>query len=261
MTEHGDNRVYSLFWLYKCSSAWRHLDSLEREHLRDLFVRTLERHLAPLTVRGAYSLVGLRHDADFMLWLHGPSLVAAQELQVQLRKTGLGCYLENVYTYTGVVPESRYAPEHRPAFMKGEPARAFLSMYPFTKTHEWYQLPFEERRALMAEHGQMGARHSALPEVVIPMETTEWHPAATATVADPPRAAQEGRGRVLSNTINSFGLGDQEFVVAFESDDPAALEAMVEDLRVAQVRLYTASDTPIFLGYRKDLRLVLDDLG
>ena len=73
--------------------------------------------------------------------------------------------------------------------------------------------------------------------------------------------ATQPRGSVLANTVHSFGLGDQEFVVAFESDDPAALERMVEDLRAAEVRLYTACDTPIFLCRRKSLRGVLDDLA
>jgi len=68
-------------------------------------------------------------------------------------------------------------------------------------------------------------------------------------------------GLVLTNTVHAFGLGDYEFVVAFESEDPAAIEQMVEDLRAAEVRVYTAIDTPIFLGRRKEVRHALDDLG
>lgn len=251
----GHETIFALFWLYRVRPEWRQLDAHERERLRDEFAQTLEARAETLTLRGAYSLAGLRHDADLMLWLHGPSLAAAQELAVALRKTGLGAYLESVYTYTGLVPVSRYAPEHRPAFIKGEPPRTYLSVYPFTKTREWYLLPFEQRRALMAEHGRMGQRHSALPEVVI---EEPGRSAAAVAVADP---VKTGTGGVLANTVHSFGLGDDEFVVAFESEDPLAIERMVEDLRAAEVRRYTAIDTPIFLGRRKDVRAVLDDLG
>ncbi len=249
--DHGTaETTFALFWLYKASPEWRRLPTFERVHQREDFARRLDGRAGSLTLRGAYSLAGLRHDADLLLWLHGPDLGAAQELAVELRKSDLGSYLENVYTYTGLVPVSRYAPEHRPAFVKGEPPRAYLSIYPFTKTPEWYLLPFEERRRLMAEHGRMGQAHSALPET--PHDDSP----------DADRAPTRGiRGAVLANTVHSFGLGDQEFVVAFESDDPAALERMVEDLRAAEVRRYTASDIPIFLGRRGEVRRVLDDLG
>src|SRR5438067_4209180 len=251
MDNDGNETTFALFWLYKVAPEWRRLEVFEREHLRDAFARTLAERGGSLTLRGAYSLVGLRHDADLMLWLHGPDLDAAQDLAVALRKTGLGTYLENTYTYTGIVPLSRYAPEHRPAFVQGRPPRQYLSMYPFVKTSEWYLLPFEQRRALMAEHGRMGQRHSAIPEVAIEEAST----GAAVALAAP------AHGAVLANTVHSFGLGDQEFVVAFESDDPAAIARMVEDLRAAEVRRYTAVDTPIFLGRRKDLRATLDDMG
>ncbi|HWE62262.1 MAG TPA: chlorite dismutase family protein [Chloroflexota bacterium] len=250
--------IYALFWLYRVAPEWRRLPEAERAGQRAQFADTLQAGLGPLTLRGAYSLAGLRHDADLLLWLHGPDLVAAQRLAVALRKTGLGAYLENVYTYSGVAPESRYAPEHRPAFVKGVEPRAFLSMYPFTKTHEWYLLPFEQRRALMAEHGRMGQPHSALPEVRIETGGDARGGSATAVVEAPVAAPS---GKVLTNTVHSFGLGDHEFVVAFESDDPVALERMVEDLRGAEVRRYTANDTPIFLGYRKEVPEALADLG
>jgi hydrogen peroxide-dependent heme synthase len=247
----GDTTVFAFFWLYRVSPEWRRLEAFEREHQRDEFAQVLAAHSGSLALRGAYSLAGLRHDADLMLWLYGPDLGAAQDLAVALRKTGLGTYLENTYTYTGIVPISRYAPEHRPAFVQGRSPLRYLSMYPFVKTPEWYLLPFERRRALMAEHGRMGQRHSAIPEAVI----EEASAGAAVAVAAP------SHGAVLANTVHSFGLGDQEFVVAFESDDPAAIARMVEDLRAAEVRRYTAVDTPIFLGRRKDLRATLDDLG
>jgi chlorite dismutase len=131
-------------------------------------------------------------------------------------------------------------------------------MYPFTKTHDWYLLPFERRRTMMAEHGRLGAAHSALPEVRIAVATDTNGGTAVAVAEAPPAIPL---GSVLANTVHAFGLGDHEFVVAFESEDPVAIEQMVEDLRAAEVRRYTAADTPIFLGRRKELRAVLEDLG
>lgn len=250
---------YAIFWLYKVAPEWRRLPESERARGREEFAAALESRPDSLTLRGAYSLAGLRHDADLLFWLHGPDLAAAQRLAVALRKSGLGAYLESVYTYTGIAPQSRYAPEHRPAFVKGVAPRAYISIYPFVKTHEWYLLPFERRRALMAEHGRIGQPHSALPEVRVVMEADGGSRGASATAVAAAPAAPAGQ--VLTNTVHSFGLGDQEFVVAFESDDPAALERMVEELRAAEVRVYTAIDTPIFLGYRKEIRAALEDLG
>lgn len=256
MSEQDAGSIYAIFWLYKAMPEWRRQEPHTRSRMRDEFAAALEERTASLTLRGAYSLVGLRHDADLLLWLHGPSLDEAQDLAATLRRTGLGAYLENTYTYTGVVPVSRYAPEHRPAFSKGAPPRGYLSMYPFVKTNEWYLLPFERRRALMAEHGRMGQAHSAMPEVRVMEGDAGTLDAAVATALKAPPT-----GGVLANTVHSFGLGDQEFVVAFESDDPAALVRMVEDLRAAEVRRYTAVDTPIFLGRRKPLREALAELG
>ncbi|HVA91094.1 MAG TPA: chlorite dismutase family protein [Chloroflexota bacterium] len=257
MGEQETGNIYAVFWLYRVAPEWRRLPAAERDAARDAFAAALESNLMGLTLRGAYSMVGLRHDADLMLWLHGPDLGQAQDLAAALRRTPLGGYLEEMYTYTGLVPRSRYAPEHRPAFTKGAAPRTYLSIYPFVKTQEWYLIPFEQRRALMAEHGKMGQAHSAMPEVRIDTGAGGHHRGTA--VAEAPAAAPVGT--VLANTIHSFGLGDQEFVVAFESEDPAALEKMVEDLRAAEVRRYTAIDTPVFLGRRKEIRAALADLG
>jgi peroxiredoxin len=258
MSESPAATSYAAFWLYKAAPEWRHIEQSVRAHFRDQFAEVLQRASSDVTLRGAYSLAGLRSDTDLMLWIHGADLAALQELAVSLRKTGLGAYLAQSYCYTGMVPQSRYAPEHRPAFTKGAPPREYLSMYPFIKTHEWYQLPFERRRELMGAHGRMGQKHSAMPEVRV--ESTHGS-SDNGGVALAPAPAAAPSGQVLANTIHSFGLGDQEFVVAFESDDPAALVHMVEDLRAAEVRLYTSIDTPVFLGRRKSLSDALSDLG
>lgn len=129
------------------------------------------------------------------------------------------------HAYLGVGSASQYDPNHGPAFLRGLPPKRYLSVYPFTKTPEWFLLPFEQRRDLMVEHGKMG------------------HEFPT----------------ILTNTVNSFGIADQEFVVALEDDDPATLVKMVQRLRAAKVREYTRADTPIFLGLRDEPGAVIGD--
>jgi peroxiredoxin len=225
--------LYVAFWLYRVDPLWRRRSGTERAADREATARAIQNAATDLTIRGVYSLVGLRHDADLLFWIIGPNLDAFQQLAAAINRSPLGGYLEQAYTYVAVTVPSQYDPEHRPEFLKGEPPKAYLSMYPFVKTPEWYLLPYEQRRALMIEHGRLGRRHT--------------HP-------------ESGEG-VRTNTVHSFGLGDQEFVVAFEGDDPAALERMVEELRAAEVRRYTQRDTPIFLARLKPLAEALADLG
>jgi chlorite dismutase len=128
--------------------------------------------------------------------------------------------------YYGVAGMSRYDPTHGPAFIKGDAPKRYLSVYPFAKIPTWFLLPFTERRDLMIEHGKLGRDYPS----------------------------------VLTNTVNSFGIADQEWIVALEDDDPEILVNMVQKLREAKVREWTAVDTPIYLGERKDPAAVLQDL-
>ena len=105
------------------------------------------------------------------------------------------------------------------------PPKKYLSVYPFTKTTDWYLLPYEQRRDLMIEHGRMGQEFPS----------------------------------IQTNTVNSFGIADQEFIVALEDDDPATLVKMVQRLRAAEVRKYTSIDTPIFLGRLTDTRTAIEN--
>src|SRR5699024_8348031 len=123
---------------------------------------------------------------------------------VQLDQTAVGRGLTRRDGYIGVAGGSQYDEEHAPAFLKGVPSKRYLSVYPFIKTADWYLLDYPERRKLMLEHGEMGREY---PEL-------------------------------LTNTVNSFGLQDQEFIVAIEGDDPVRLMRMVQELRAAEVREY-----------------------
>lgn len=246
--------TYAAYWLLKAQPSWRQLDDAARHAARREYLAALEACPASLTIRGVYSLAGYRADADLMLWLHGPEFADIQTLAAILRRTTLGAHLAWAYVYTGAATPAQYDPTHSAAFLQGAAPKRYLSVYPFIKTPEWYLLTFEERRALMADHGRLGRQFS------VPRSELEAMAGSQNATAGAARETGLGGG-VLTNTVHSFGLGDQEFVVAFESDDPAAIIHMVEDLRAAEVRKYTAVDTPILLGRRKDVRAALDDLG
>jgi chlorite dismutase len=223
-----DTTIFSNFWVYRVHPAWRQHGEDTRSAARAAFASILNGAQAEgVSLRGAYSTVGLRSDADLILWVVTEDIDALQRLAVAINGSALGAALEPRYTFLGVALGSRYTSDHAPAFVKGISPKRYLSVYPFVKTHAWYQLSFEERRSVMAEHGRMGREYPG----------------------------------ILTNTVSSYGIADHEFVVAFESDDVAEMVKMVEYLRPAASRPYTQLDTPILLGVRKELPEALADLG
>jgi chlorite dismutase len=217
---------FTAFWLYKCSTEWRHEPAELRRQARDEFVSVLEVPGDGVNVRAVYSTIGFRGDVDLIVWAVGSDAEPIQRLATRLRRTTLGGVLDMRHAYIGVGAASQYDPDHSPAFIKGTPPRQYLSVYPFVKTPEWYLLSYEKRRELMSVHGGLGDEFPT----------------------------------ILTNTVSSFGIQDQEFIVALEDDDPAVLVAMVQRLRLAEVRKYTQVDTPIFLGRLKDPGEALSDL-
>ena len=217
---------------YKVSSEWRRLPPGEREHSKNQFAEVVAEFADRIAI-GSYSLVGTRGDADFMLWKICSTLEPINELLAQLNRTELGGYLETPHSYLSMTRKSPYVHDHQHQGQEGAAStmrildRKYLFIYPFVKTHDWYQLPKEERQRMMNEHFVIGHRY---PEVKI-------------------------------STAYSFGLDDQEFVLGFESDDAASFLDLVQELRASQVRPYTLRDTPIFTCVSKPMKACLDDLG
>jgi chlorite dismutase len=133
--------------------------------------------------------------------------------------------------------------------MLGAAPKQFISVYPFVKTADWYLLPYEQRRSLMAEHGLVG-RKFAVPREEQTFAASEQTEQATRSRSRTAVAvkALAATGGVLANTVDAFGLGDYEFILANEADDPAEICRMMEALRATEVRRYTRLDTPIFLA-------------
>lgn len=217
---------FTAYWLFSRRDDWREQLHGWWETAVQEFVSLVDQPGEGVTVRGVYSTIGLRPDVDMIIWAHAPHLEQLTELAIRLDQTTVGRGLKRAQGYIGVAGMSQYDPDHGPAFLKGIPAKRYLSVYPFTKTPDWFLIDFPERRRLMLEHGELGRE---FPEL-------------------------------LTNTVNSFGIQDQEFIVALEDDDPHQIVKMVQKLRGAEVRKYTALDVPIFLGDRKPVADVLTDI-
>jgi chlorite dismutase len=177
-------------------------------------------------VRGTYSTVGFRADADLMLWLVGSSADDVQRALVEFRRTEVGELLDPSWMFMGVVKAAEFSADHQPAFVKGDPPQTYLCVYPFVRTPEWYLLPREERAELLREHGGAGRE---FPDI-------------------------------LANTTSAFGLGDWEWILAFESAQLDAIVDCIRRLRDTKARLYTKEEVPFVTGIRKTVADALDDL-
>ena len=55
----------------------------------------------------------------------------------------------------------------------------------------------------------------------------------------------------------SFGLDDQDFIVAYETDELVAFQNLVRELRASESRRATVRDTPIITGVHRPLGEIL----
>ena len=223
-------RQFVNFAFYKIDPTWRSLPHAEQAKGKEEFARVVEEYSSKMTIL-SYSLVGIRGDCDMMLWRIGYSLEDFKAMQGELFGTRMGPYLQTPYYYLAMARRSLYLdpihPEHDEARTRIIPGRRkYLFVYPFVKTREWYSLPKEKRQEMMNEHMEIGNRYPS----------------------------------VKSNTTFSYGLDDQEFVVAFETDNPADFLDLVMDLRESQASRYTKRDTPTFTCIAGKIRDVLDSL-
>src|SRR5574341_2514890 len=229
---HTTNRQSVNFAFYKVDPAWRRLPKEEREASKKEFCTAVEEWRQRMLLI-PYSTVGLRPETDFMLWRIGDSLELFQGMSRQLNGTALGAYLMTPYSFVAMTKRSIYVDKHIHPGQEGRRARIvpgeyhYLFVYPFVKTRDWFLLPADRRQEMMNVHIEVGHK---FPSVKL-------------------------------NTPYSFGLDDQEFVVAFESDNPADFVDLVMALRETEGSRYTLRDTPIFTCVRKTIHETLDDLG
>ena len=193
----------------KLDPAWRRLDAAERqEHKREFAAACAD--FADGHLLRAFSTVGTRGDTDLMLLAQAQNLERIHEFHVVLAQSGLMKWSSIPYSYLAMTKASEYSDESR---LEVRPAHAkYLFVYPFVKTRGWYALDRDERWRIMQQHIKVGKEY---PDIDL-------------------------------NTSYCFGLDDQEFVVAFETDDPGSFLDLVQQLRTTESSLYTARDTPTF---------------
>ena len=218
------------YTFFKVAREWRSLPDEEREVARGELAALLGKSQAGLKLQ-LFSLVGIRGDADFMVLADSETLEPFQELVSAVLATRLGRCLDVPYSYLAMTRQSHYTRSHKQTGLEGDvspPEQAkYMFVYPFVKMRSWYGLPFAERQRIMGEHFKVGRKY---PKIKI-------------------------------NTGYSFGLDDQEFVLAFEGDDPAEFLALVEELRSTEASKYTELETPIFTCVRSDAVQLLRLLG
>jgi chlorite dismutase len=178
---------------------------------------------AEIEVRGWYDVAGLRADADVLVWWHAPTAEALQQAFRGLLATAVGSRLAPVWSNMALHRPAEFNKSHIPAFLAGEPAKDWVSVYPFVRSYEWYLLPDDERRALLAEHGRLA----------------------------------RGFPDVRANTVPSFALGDYEWILAFEADDLFRIVDLMRELRASETRRHVREEVPFFTGRRTELAELL----
>ncbi|MGN6245548.1 MAG: hydrogen peroxide-dependent heme synthase [Motilibacteraceae bacterium] len=179
-----------------------------------------------VVVRGTYDVAGLRADADLLIWWHAERVEAVQEAYHRFRRTQLGRRLAPVWSVVALHRPAEFNKGHVPAFLGGEDPKAYVCVYPFVRSYDWYLLPDEERRAMLVEHG-MEARN--YPDV-------------------------------RANTVASFALNDYEWVLAFEADELHRIVDLMRHLRGVDARKHVREEIPFYTGPRRPMAEIITDM-
>ncbi len=217
---------YVAYTLYKVDREWLRLPIEERIAGKEAFAEAVTDWQGRMELR-SYSLVGVRPEVDFMLWKLTERYDDLRELGSELNGTPLAGWLTTPYSYLAATKPSQYfepkSKRPRRVVPRGAP---YLVVYPFVKKREWYSLPMEDRRRAMQEHAAIGSRFVT----------------------------------ITNHTTYSFGIDDQEFMTAFECEEPADFMHLMLTLRESEASRYTERDTPIFVGEHVTIREALDRL-
>ena len=216
---------YVAYTFFRVDPAWRRLPIEERAAGKDAFADVVEEWAGRMVSLRAYTVTGVRPDCDFFLWKITERYEDLGELGAALNATPLAAWLETPYSYLATTKASQYTKARRPrkVLPKGSP---YLVVYPFVKVRPWYALAESDRQRAMNEHMRIGAEFAS----------------------------------IHNHTTYSFGIDDQEFMTAFECDEPADFMHLMFTLRESEASRYTERDTPIFVGQHVEIRTALDAL-
>ncbi|WP_285760594.1 hydrogen peroxide-dependent heme synthase [Nocardiopsis ansamitocini] len=170
-----------------------------------------------VTTRGGYDVQGFRADADIMFWWIADTPDQLQDVYSAFRRTAVGRNSEPVWSVMALHRPAEFNRGHVPAFLAGEDPHDYICVYPFVRSYEWYLLPDDERRAMLAEHGRMAAPY---PDV-------------------------------RANTVSTFALSDYEWMLAFEAAELHRIVDLMRTLRAAEARRHTRIEVPFYTGKRK----------
>jgi len=215
-------------WLLRLDPAWRRLPATERARDVADFCAAAERTDGRLT-QHAYTTIGLRAEGDLLLWRLAANLEEVEESAADLLRSGIGRWLTPTISMLGLTRPSQYVKRptsQEQSLFEGERSR-YLVVYPFVKSVEWYLTPADERQRVMGGHMKVGHRHPQVRQLL----------------------------------AYSFGLDDQEFIVAYETDDLVDFQDLVRELRETESRRSTVRDTPIITAGHRPLGEVLAMLG
>ncbi len=213
--EINDTVRYTMWSVFRFATPYAGPDGRDADaaELGDLLAKL---ETEDVVVRGVYELSGLRADADVMVWWHAENVERIQDAYQRLRRTGFGARLEPVWSQVALHRPAEFNKSHVPAFLADEEARAYVCVYPFVRSYEWYLLDETERRRLLAEHGQMARDY---PDV-------------------------------RANTVSSFALGDYEWILAFEADELYRIVDLMRHLRGSETRRHVREEVPFYTGPR-----------
>jgi chlorite dismutase len=225
----GENTMatmYLNFSFYKVDSKWRWLNDIGKDEAAKEFSSLIEVANTKMKVR-TYSTLGLRKESDFMIWSISESLENIQVLTSKVYSTVLGKYIEASEVYLSTSRPSVYSNQVKPSFMKNEDPLKYNIVYPFIKSREWYLLPFDKRSEMMKEHINVGKKFP----------------------------------KVRLNTSYSFGISDQDFMLAFETDNLMDFQDLIIKLRETQVSRYVLKDTPMIVCVHKNIFDIIKSFG
>lgn len=216
---------YLMFSVYKVTPGVLGDDRAEAAKEARAFFESRED--SGVVVRGVYDIAGMRADADFMVWTHAERIEDLQATYSDFRRTTvLGRASTPVWSNTALHRPAEFNKSHVPAFIAGEDPGAYICVYPFVRSIDWYLLPDEERRTMLADHG---------------------------------KAARDYKD-VRANTVPAFALGDYEWILAFEAPALDRIVDLMRDLRATEARRHVREEIPFFTGPRVEVDALVESL-
>jgi len=220
-----DGQYFFNFSFFKIDPKWRWLADLAKAESAKEVDNVIRN--SGIKFR-SYSTLGLRDDADFLFWFAAKSVEELQDVISKIYLTVFGKYIVPSQVYLSCTRPSIYARKGKAiSFVSGNEPKKYVVVYPFIKTREWYLLPREQRQKMMDEHINVSQKYPG----------------------------------VILNTTYSFGIDDQDFMLAFETDVLQDFQNLIMDLRETKVSGYIQQDTPMIVCVKKDIIPLITSLG